>query len=99
MSNGSIADLSGRDLDHAVHAEVMDGNVGDPVPLYSTDWTDVRTVLDRVEAWLIHKPTRGYFEVQVQIEGKQGEYLAPTVEEAVCKAALKACRRASASRR
>ena len=91
MSNGSIADLSSRDLDHAVHADVMGGNVGEPdVPLYSTDWTDVRTVLDRAEAWSIHKPTLGYFEVQVQIEGKQGEYLAPTVEEAVCKAALKA---------
>ena len=79
-------------MDYAVHAEVMDGSVGDPVPLYSTDWTDVRTVLDRVEAWLIHKPTRGWFEVRVQIEGKTGEYLAPTLEEAACKAALVARR-------
>ncbi len=93
MSDRSIADLSGRDLDHAVHTEVMDGNVGDPdVPLYSTDWTDVRTVLDRVETWLIHKPARGYVEVRVQIEGTTGEYLAATLEEAACKAALVARR-------
>ncbi len=78
-------------MDHAVHAEVMGGNVGDPdVPLYSTDWTDVRRVLDRAEAWRIHKPPAGYVEVQVLIERKRGEHLAPTVEEAVCKAVLKA---------
>jgi hypothetical protein len=92
MSNRSIADLSDRDLDHAVHAEVMGGNVGDPdVPLYSTDWTDVRRVLDRAEAWRIHRPPAGDVMVQVLIGGKQGKHLAPTVEEAVCKAALKAC--------